>query len=147
MFFKLLKNNITPVFIRPTTYITKRNYLKYIDDKSCHLIYNNNKILLTDDHIKTNSLLAVTMLVNKNQQRLGIGIKTNLELFEFKKIKEEFNNVEFICSEGIPINIKMEKAHDNARYTNMIINVDTVSKNTNDLIAKTKVKVSLNPVI
>ena len=145
MFFRLLKNNITPFYIRPSISIFKRNYLKYIDDKSCHLIYNNK--CLTDDNIKTNSLLAVTMLVNKNQQSLGIGMKTNLELFEFKKIKEEFDNVEFICSEGIPINTEMEKAYDHSKYTNMIINVDAISNNTQDLIAKTKIKVSLNPII
>ena len=133
--------------IKPIIFLPRRNYLKYIDDKSCHLVYNNNKVSLNDGHIKTNSLLATIMLINKNKESLGRSLKSSVEIGEFRKIKETENNVEFICSEGIPINTEMEKAYDNDKYMSMIVNVDTISTESKDLIAETKVRVYFHPVI
>ena len=87
------------------------------------------------------------MLINKNKESLGRSLKSSVEIGEFRKIKKTENNVEFICSEGIPINTEMEKAYDNNKYMSMIVNVDTISTGSNDLIAETKVRVYFHPVV
>ena len=45
------------------------------------------------------------------------------------------------------INTEMEKAYDNDKYMSMIVNVDTISTESKDLIAETKVRVYFHPVV
>ena len=68
-------------------------------------------------------------------------------LEEFNKYKEVNNNVEIVCTDGIPINYNLEKATDNDKIINMLVNVDTIDIVSKDLVAKANVRLQINPAI
>ena len=46
--------------------------------------------------------------------------------------KEVNNNVEIVCTDGIPINYNLEKVTENNKIINIFVNVDTI-----DIVSKT----------
>jgi hypothetical protein len=54
--------------------------------------------------------------------------------------KEVNNNVEIVCTDGIPINYNLEKVTENNKIINIFVNVDTIDIVSKDLVAKANVR-------